>query len=97
MLFSGCTKERAEQRNPRTYWNTGKLTQNDIIITGNNRRLRIVGDNDQKLKRFFPNAVVCFCKFHVIDGQNARDQITCFPFIRSGSLNEAGCVQVLHA
>ena len=51
---------RAEQRNPRTYWNTGKLKQNYTIITSNNRRLRIVSDNDQTLKRFCLNAVVCF-------------------------------------
>ena len=28
---------RAEQRNPIAYWNTGKLKQNYIIITSNNR------------------------------------------------------------
>ena len=54
-----------------------------LIVTSNNRRLRIVGDSDQSYNASAPTLWCVFCKFHVIDGQSARDQITCFPFILS--------------
>ena len=41
---------RAEQRNPIAYWNTGKLKQNYIIITSNNRRLRIRGGSRRRVQ-----------------------------------------------
>ena len=43
--------------------------------TSNNLRLRSVGDNDQRLKRFCSNTVHALRKFQVTGGQNARDEI----------------------
>ena len=54
-----------------------------IIITvttatnNNSQRLRSAGDNDRKSRCFCCSAVMCSLRmFHVIDGQDMRDQIT---------------------
>ena len=53
------------------------MTKTTTTNNNNSRRLRSAGDNDRKSKRFCSNAVMCsLCMFHVIDGQNIRDQIT---------------------
>ena len=46
-----------------------------ISLSGSNRRLRGAGVNDGRSKRSCSKDTLCV-SFHVIDGQNTRDQIT---------------------
>ena len=69
------------------YFNCVKDTL--FIRTSNNQRLRNVGSNDRRSKRFCSNAVLCVSftlqmvktrviRLRVFDGSNARDQIARF-------------------